>query len=112
MVQQFTIAARILAGATLALLSIACGAQQPLTMVDRPPSTYTVQKGDTLWGIAGKYLKEPWRWPELWRMNSNDIRNPHVIYPGDVLRLDFVEGQPRLTIARDTVQLSPSTRVS
>jgi hypothetical protein len=111
MLQQFTTALRIAAATAFAAVSLA-GAAQTLEMVDRPPTTYTVQRGDTLWGISGKFLKEPWRWPELWRMNSNDIRNPHLIYPGDVVRLDIVEGQPRLTLTRDTITLSPTSRVS
>ena len=115
MLQQFTMAVRV-----LALAALACGAlgaaAQTLQLVDQPPQTYTVQKGDTLWGISGKYLKEPWRWPDLWQMNKNEVRNPHLIYPGDVIRLDIVGGQPRLTVARDTqretIRLSPTSRVS
>jgi len=112
MLQQFTMAIRVLAATALALGALAAGAQT-LQLVDQPPQTYKVQKGDTLWGISGKYLKEPWRWPELWQMNKNEVRNPHLIYPGDVIRFDIVAGQPRLSVAqRETIRLSPTSRVS
>jgi len=110
MLQQFTMALRV---AALALLAMASAQAQNLQLVDRPPETYTVVKGDTLWGISGKYLKEPWRWPDLWRMNKADIRNPHLIYPGDVIKLTFVNGEPQLSVTRgDTVILEPTVRVS
>ena len=111
MLQYFTTALRVVAAAIGIAAAAVCNAQT-LQMVDRPPETYTVQKGDTLWGISSKFLKEPWRWPEIWRTNKEDIRNPHLIYPGDVIKLTFVEGQPQLTLTRDTVILSPTTRVS
>ena len=80
------------------------------------PSRYTIKSGDTLWAISGMFLKSPWRWPELWGMNLADIKNPHLIYPGQTLYLDTSNGRARLTTrANDgsmpTVRLSPRTRV-
>ncbi|MEH6635117.1 MAG: LysM domain-containing protein [Halioglobus sp.] len=76
------------------------------------PETYIVKKGDTLWGISGMYLTEPWLWPELWDVNPQ-IDNPHLIYPGDELYLVWIDGQPRLRMRRGRdVKLTPNMRVS
>ena len=66
------------------------------------PQQYTVVKGDTLWGIASKFLKDPWYWPEIWYRNKQ-VENPHLIYPGDILTLIYVDGRPQIqvTSARD-----------
>ncbi len=82
------------------------------------PERYVVVKGDTLWDISGRFLNEPWRWPEIWYLNEQ-IENPHLIFPGDVIALIWVDGRPGLTtISRgsdfttdDTVRLSPEIRV-
>jgi len=78
------------------------------------PDTYTVVKGDTLWDISGKFLTYPWQWPEIWEINQQ-VKNPHLIYPGDHLVFSFVDGQPRIRRVGDgprrTFKLSPSKRI-
>lgn len=63
------------------------------------PDTYIVQKGDTLWDISSKFLRDPWHWPEIWFKNPQ-IENPHLIYPGDVLAIIYIDGQKRIQLAR------------
>ncbi|WP_347329817.1 LysM peptidoglycan-binding domain-containing protein [Marinimicrobium locisalis] len=80
------------------------------------PDEYIVEKGDTLWDISNTFLKSPWLWPEIWHVNQQ-VENPHLIYPGDVIYLVYVDGKPRLTserpvkLAPGTTKLSPSVRV-
>jgi LysM repeat protein len=71
-------------------------------LVDNPPTRYVVVKGDTLWGISAKFLRDPWRWPDLWGINRDQIRNPHWIYPGDVIVLDLSGSTPRLRFEGDS----------
>lgn len=78
------------------------------------PDSHTVKRGDTLWDISKLFLRSPWRWPELWGMNLDQIRNPHLIYPGQVLVLEKIDGRARLRLAQGgpdgTVKLSPRIR--
>jgi hypothetical protein len=64
------------------------------------PEVYVVQRGDTLWDIAAHFLRDPWRWPDIWHVNP-EIANPHLIYPGDIIRLIWVDGEPRLVLDRE-----------
>jgi hypothetical protein len=85
------------------------------------PEEYTVKRGDTLWAISGIFLKSPWRWPELWGMNMEEVRNPHRIYPGQQLFLEKLDGRARLRmrasaeggqgVPTDTIRVSPRTRI-
>ena len=81
-----------------------------LTLNPDAPKSYIVKKGDTLWDISGLFLKQPWLWPKLWRINP-EINNPHLIYPGDELRLVFdMQGQPMLVKGKPELKWSPKVR--
>jgi hypothetical protein len=67
------------------------------------PDQYTVVKGDTLWDISGKFLNQPWQWPELWNNNAQ-IKNPQLIYPGDTIYFSIVNGRPQLDLSRNAQQ--------
>jgi hypothetical protein len=111
--------AAVVAGAGLALGVAApqpvlaaetSGRSMSVPLAANAPERYVVKKGDTLWDIAGVFLKDPWYWPEIWYVNPN-IVNPHLIYPGDVLYLTYVDGKPRITVEKPgSVRLSPQVR--
>ncbi|HSX85315.1 MAG TPA: LysM peptidoglycan-binding domain-containing protein, partial [Cellvibrio sp.] len=108
----------LLAVAAASLISFFSWADDALLKTGHPDE-YTVKKGDTLWDISGTFLNSPWLWPEIWHVNPQ-IENPHLIFPGDLIKLVYLDGQPRLTVERTlkmvpgaggTTKLSPSIRV-
>lgn len=104
-----------------AFLSLPAWAQDALLKTGHPDE-YTVKKGDTLWDISSVFLQSPWKWPEIWHANPQ-IENPHLIFPGDLIHLVYIDGQARITSERTLklvpgsgqggadVKLSPSVRV-
>lgn len=102
------------------VLGLSINAQAAELRPDHPES-YNVRQGDTLWDISSAFLRDPWLWPELWHVNPQ-IDNPHLIYPGDTIKLVYVNGEPAFEIQRgsrtikykagDTVKLTPQARVT
>lgn len=72
------------------------------------PQKYVVVKGDTLWDISARFLKEPWKWPRLWHFNPH-VANPHLIYPGDILSIVFIDGHPVMQVTRDGQTFGPKS---
>ena len=100
------------------LFTFACANAGEIELNPEHPDKYTVVEGDTLWGISARFLQKPWRWQEIWQVNPQ-IKNPHLIYPGDVVSLHYQDGQPVLTLERAgetssgrNVKLSPTIRSS
>lgn len=102
---KFKLIASLIIGAALSMTAIA----DMIKLKENHPETYTVQKGDTLWDISSQFLNSPWLWPRLWQAN-NQIENPHLIYPGDVLTLIWVDGAPQLH-RKQLKKMSPTPRL-
>lgn len=84
---------------------------EEVALKNNHPDRHVVVKGDTLWGISAKFLKDPWQWPKVWRLNRAQIKNPHLIYPGDVVVLDTSSGTPKFRLLHETVTLQPGAVV-
>lgn len=138
MFPRTSLSCRVLAGALISVCSLGATAagNYPVTPAQRAtaaqvaqagvplselapnaPDSHVVRRGDTLWRIAGIFLRTPWRWPELWGMNLQEIRNPHLIYPGQLLVLEKVDGRARLRVGGEAGgsgdgRLSPQVRAT
>ena len=97
---------RIITLLVISCLSLSSYADE-IALQKNHPDRYVVVKGDTLWGISARFLKDPWQWPKVWKMNRAEIKNPHRIYPGDVVALDYSSGTPQLRLMHETVTLQP-----
>ena len=103
---------RLIYSTFAALLFIGTAVAQDVSVRSDHPGEYVVVKGDTLWDISGRFLDKPWQWPAIWHVNPQ-IENPHLIYPGDVLSLVYIDGVPQLRVNRGgTTKLSPAVRVT
>ncbi len=103
---------RALTGILAIILTMSASLADTLKINPSHPQQYTVVKGDTLWDISGKFLENPWQWPELWK-NNPQVKNPHLIYPGDTLYFSIVDGKPQLSLSRPGyAKLSPDIRES
>jgi hypothetical protein len=110
--EEGTVIRRLIYLTFAALLLTGIAVAQDVSLRSDHPEEYVVVKGDTLWDISGRFLDKPWQWPAIWHANPQ-IENPHLIYPGDVISLVYIDGVPQLRLRRgDTVKLSPSIRVS
>lgn len=98
-----------LLAATLLAAPVMAQQKSNIKLQDNAPDSYVVKRGDTLWSISGKFLQDPWRWPEIWRMNAQQVKNPHWIYPGNVIVLDRSGDQPELKMG-GTVKYEPRVR--
>lgn len=103
---------RLIYSTFAALLFFGAAVAQEVAVRSDHPGEYVVVKGDTLWDISGRFLDKPWQWPAIWQANPQ-IENPHLIYPGDVISLVYVDGMPQLRLRRGGDQrLSPAVRVT
>jgi hypothetical protein len=81
-----------------------------LVLNPNAPDSYVVKNGDTLWGISKVFLRDPWYWPEIWQVNPQ-VHNPHLIYPGDTMRLVYIDGRPAIMLQRgDAARVEPRIR--